>query len=469
MASILVVEDDRLARRTVVADLRDAGFHDPVEAENVAAARRELAQHPFDLVLLDLGLPMDESDLLPRHGAGLELVSEIAGLGPDAPDVIVVTSVDLLDVAVDAMRRGARDYVQKPFDPVELIRRAENALSARSKTQEVRELRSMVAKSSSFEAIIACSPAMAQVETIVRRVARGNSTVLIIGETGTGKELIARAVHFASKRREQPLVTVNCPAIPAPLLESELFGHVQGAFTDARTTRRGKVEMANGGSLFLDEIGDMGLEIQAKVLRLIQEKEFERVGSDKVSKVDVRIIAATHRDLKKEVAANRFRSDLYYRLNVIPLVLPPLRDRPMDIPLLADHFLTRFNQSLGTRVAGFSGEAMALLQEHSWPGNVRELQNIVECLVNLIESDEVITVEDVSATMRARGQVPPSPARSTQPLSHSGTLREKLQAYERLLIEEALRTAGGNKTQAANLLGISRPALYDRLALHGLG
>ncbi len=470
MASILVVEDDRLARRTVVADLRDAGFHDVVEAEDVVGTRRALAQNPFDLVLLDLGLPMDEQDLLPRHGAGLDLVSEISQAGSEAPDVIVVTSVDSLDVAVDAMRRGARDYVQKPFDPVELIRRAENALSARHKTQEVKELRRIVAQSSGFEAIISGSAAMARVESVVRRVARGNSTVLITGETGTGKELIARALHFASKRREKPLVTVNCPAIPAPLLESELFGHVQGAFTDARATRRGKVERAHGGTLFLDEIGDMGLEIQAKVLRLIQEKEFERVGSDKVTPVDVRIIAATHRNLEESVADNRFRSDLYYRLNVVPIALPPLRDRPEDVPLLAEHFLAKFNQSLGTRVAGFTPEAIALMQQHSWPGNVRELQNLVECLVNLIETEETITAEDVRATLQSRGaQAPAATAAATSPLPSGGTLRENLHAYERRLIEEALRNAGGNKTQAANSLGISRPALYDRLALHNLG
>ena len=463
MSAILVVEDDRLPRRAAVADLEDAGLGTVTAVEHMQGARDALAQEPFDLVLLDLGLPRDADDPLPRQDAGLEIVTEIVALGDHAPDVIVVSANEDFEVVVDAMRRGARDYLRKPFDPIELLRRVENTLVARRKSQEVKQLRRIVEQATGFQSIISRSPTMTRIESIVERVASRESTVLISGATGTGKELVARALHFNSPRREKALVTVNCPAIPSQLMESELFGHVKGAFTDARTSRRGKVEMAAGGTLFLDEIGDLDLGLQAKVLRLIQEKEFERVGSSQVTQSDVRIVAATHRDLEEEVAAGRFREDLFYRLAVVPIRLPALQERSEDIQLLAEHFLERFNASLGTRVAGFEAGAIAALQSHSWPGNVRELQNIVERLVNLVESNEAITESDVFAALTPLNQSGGVPGLPT-----SGGLRENMEKYERLLIEQAMSVAAGNKTRAAELLAISRPALYDRLALYGL-
>ncbi len=482
MARILVVEDERLVRRAIVDEIEQAQLGSVEGVGDLAAARAALAAEPIDVVILDLGLPETAEDALPRQGAGLALVDEICAQEGDVPDVVVVTSEASVEIAVDAMRRGARDYLRKPFDPVVLRRRIENIAVARSRGEEVEELRRVVARASGFNAIVYRSTSMGKVMDRVRRAARGNSTVLVRGATGTGKELIARALHFASARADGPCVTVNCPAIPSELLESELFGHVRGAFTDARASRRGKLEMADGGTIFLDEIGDMSPKLQAKILRVIQEREFERVGSSDTVKVDVRIVAATHQYLERLVEEGLFREDLYYRLNVLPIDLPALRERPADILPLAEHFLEQLNRTLGTRVGGFDDEAAALLRGAAWPGNVRELRNVVERVVNLMECGDSITKAEVVAAMEAPrprfagpdagaaadgGEArPPVLGDGFPPMD--GTLRENLDQLERALLVRALDSTGGNRSRAATLLGISRPALYDRLESHAL-
>ncbi|MAE71111.1 MAG: hypothetical protein CME06_11680 [Gemmatimonadetes bacterium] len=480
MARILVVEDEELIRRAMVDEVERASLGSVEGVGDIASARAALAAEPIDIVILDLGLPATADDTQPQQGAGLALVDEICGVSGDSPDIVIITSETSVEIAVDAMRRGARDYLPKPFDPIVLRHRIENLVVARSRGEEVKELRRVVERVSGVESIVYRSQIMRQVLDRVRRAARGSSTVLIRGETGTGKELVARALHFASPRSDDPFVTVNCPAIPSELLESELFGHVRGAFTDAHASRRGKLEMADGGTVFLDEIGDMSPKLQAKILRVIQEREFERVGSSVPVRIDVRIVAATHRHLEELVEQGLFREDLYYRLNVLPIELPPLRERPADIIPLAEHFLQRINRAAGTQVGGFDDEAAAMLRGASWPGNIRELRNVVERVVNLTEcGDSVGKAEIEIATENPR----PRHASSTGAADESaasvpvladgyppmdGTLRECLDRLEKTLIVRALDMTGGNRSRAAGLLGLSRPALYDRIERYGM-
>ncbi len=487
MTRILVVEDERPIRWRIMASIEEAELGTVTEAADIESARRVLVGSRFDLVVLDLGLPRSADDPEPRPVAGLELLDEIRSTPDDAPDVIVVTAEASTEVAVDAMRRGARDYLKKPFDPLELRRRLENVLSAGSRREEVRALRQVVERASGVEAIVYGSAAMQKVVDRIRRVARGDSTILVRGETGTGKELVARAIHFASPRADAPYVTIDTPAIPSNLLEDELFGHVKGAFTSAAGSRRGKVELARGGTLFFDEIGDMASDLQAKILRLLQERQFQPVGGEQRLDADLRVIAATHQDLEKGVSEGSFREDLYYRLNVVPIDLPPLRERSEDVLPLAHSFLEKFNRRLGTRIAGFDDAAAERLSADRWAGNVRELHNVVEQVANLVEEGHNITLEDVEAALAssARGarSCGGSLGAGTESNSHNtgavvmlddgfppmeGDLGACVERLEGVLIRRALTRARGNKTKAAALLGISRPALYARLERQGL-
>ena len=482
-ARILVVEDERAIRWQLVAGLEDADLGAVTEAADVETARRLLGASRFDVVLLDLGLPPTPEDPIAQPGAGLAILDDIHAASPDAPRVLVVTAEASPEIAVDAMKRGAFDYLRKPFDKIELQRRVDSVLRLATQEEDVRELRAVVRRASGLESIVHRSEKMARVIDRLKRVARGDSTVLIRGETGTGKELVARAIHHGSSRANRPYAIVDTPAIPASLLEDELFGHVKGAFTSAAGARRGKVEMARGGTLFFDEIGDMEPALQAKLLRLLQERQFQSVGGSTTVDADVRIVAATHQNLEQGVKEGWFRRDLYYRLNVVPIDLPPLRDRPEDVVPLAIHFLGEFNRSMGTRVKGLSPEAAELLTRNDWPGNVRQLRNVIEQLTNLVEDATDILGEDVRAALdtsaETRSLVRASSAHEPvvgQPALLpdgfpllEGDLRTCLERLEITLINRALDQAKGNRTKAAALLGLSRPALYGRLERHGLG
>ena len=476
MTRILVVDDERAIRWRIVAGIEAGDLGEVTEAADLKSARRELASGPFDLVILDLGLPQVAGESDPRPLAGLDLLDEIRARPESAPEVIVVTAEACVDVAVDAMRRGARDYLNKPFEELELRRRVENVLALGARQEEVRALQQVVERASGIETIVYRSKPMEKLVDRIRRVAKNDSTILVRGETGTGKELVARAIHFASARAEHPYVTVDTPAIPANLLEDELFGHVKGAFTSAAGQRRGKVELARGGTLFFDEIGDMAVELQAKILRLLQERQFQPVGGETPLAADVRVIAATHQDLETGVAEGWFREDLYYRLNVVPVDLPPLRERPEDILPLAEHFLEKFNRNLGTRVSGFDGAASERLASAPWEGNVRQLHNVVEQLANLVEEGRSVTLEDAEAALFSSSRLKRSIAADSagEGLLEDGfpelegDLASCIERLESVMIQRALGRAAGNKSKAAAILGISRPALYARLDRCGL-
>jgi two-component system, NtrC family, response regulator AtoC len=372
--------------------------------------------------------------------------------------VILMTAFSTIENAVEAMKRGAYHYVNKPFNLEEAVLLVEKALETSQLRREVRTLSSSQSREFGIEAIIGTSPAMEQVKSLLARVAASPaSTVLFTGETGTGKDLAAKAVHFSSNRAARAFVNITCSALPEQLLESELFGHERGAFTDARQQKRGLFETADGGTVFLDEIGEMTPGLQAKLLRFLEEKTFKRVGGLTDLRVDVRVIAATNRDLDQEVKAGRFREDLFYRLQVMPITLPPLRERRGDIPVLAHFFVDRFNREFRKRVRGMSPEARKLLEQYPWPGNVRELRNAIERAMLLIDR-EWLEPEDFATLTRTV-----TPARFRLP-SEGVSLEE----VERQLLVQALERADGNQTQAAQLLGINRDQVRYRIEKFGL-
>jgi DNA-binding NtrC family response regulator len=368
--------------------------------------------------------------------------------------VVLMTAFGSIDSAVEAMRSGAFDYLTKPFEPEAVILAVERALAHRALTLENEQLRRAVDRSGSLGELIGKSPAMREIFALIKRIAHGRSSVLVTGESGTGKEVVARAIHFHGDRTEKPFVPINCTAIPEGLLESELFGHVRGAFTGAHASKRGLFEKADGGTLFLDEIGDMGLVLQGKLLRVLQDREIRAVGGTQSVRVDVRIIAATNRDLEAEIAAGRFREDLFYRLNVIPIHIPPLRERPEDVPALVEAFLRRHADG---RRRFFAPEALERLLAHAWRGNARELENVIERALALSDA-ETLGPEDVPLP----GGVTPEKPRGEDFLAgaaaHGMTLHELSERYT----EQVLHSTGGNKVQAARILGIDRKTLYRR-------
>ncbi|HJX19403.1 MAG TPA: sigma-54 dependent transcriptional regulator, partial [Steroidobacteraceae bacterium] len=378
MGRILVADDHDALRRGLVRGLTDAG-HEVQEASNGNAAIEKLHDSYFDVVLSDL--KMGGSD-------GMDVLRTTRAMHPTTA-VILMTAFGSVNTAVEAMKTGAFDYVQKPFEIEEMEVKIEKALEMRRLKHELEYLRGTQQDIYEFDKIVGSSPALQHVLDIVKKVAKSNTTVLIRGETGTGKELIAGATHHNSLRNNRNFVKVNCAALQENLLESELFGHEKGAFTGALSTRMGRFEFAEGGTLFLDEIGDMSLQMQVKLLRILQERSFERVGSNRTIRCNVRIIAATHRDLEAAISAGRFREDLYYRLNVLPIVLPPLRGRTEDIPALVHFFVDAFNVEFKKRVRGVSNDAMRRLQTYGWPGNIRELRNAVERAMLLVEGHEL--------------------------------------------------------------------------------
>jgi len=447
---ILIAEDDDLNRQNLTELLESCGY----EVHAVADGRQALetyVQDVYDLVVTDLRMPnMD----------GLELLKQVKELNAEQL-VILVTGYGSVQTAVDAMKMGAFDYITKPLKD-DLVRiTVSRALSfARLKEENV-DLKDRLQDKFDFGKMIGYSDSMKKVFEKIEKVAKTDSTVLIHGESGTGKELVARAIHFNSDRKYRPLVPVNCGAIPEELLESELFGHEKGAFTGAIRTRIGRFELAQGGTIFLDEIGDMSPSLQVKVLRVIQEKQFERIGGVKTMTVDVRIITATNQDLEALVAAKKFREDLYYRINVIPIYLPPLRERGIDMAILANHFLKKFNEQKKRNVKAIDAKAMAALTSYPWPGNVREMENLIEMLV-VMKEDGVVTLEDLPNKIRKLNQGPAAVCPLDLP-DEGVDFNKMLVEYERDLILRALDKCGGVKNKAAKLLNLKRTTLVEKL------
>ncbi len=484
---ILIVDDEPVVRWTLAEALRSWGYQ-VVEADTVATALSTFEAHSPALVLLDIHLP---------DGSGLEALREIKQRQPDAV-VIMITSEVIVENLISALRGGAYDFIGKPIRLEELQVTLRNGLEARALRTEVHSFRRERSRHFSFDQIIGNSPALKEIIQLARRVAEsGAATVLLQGESGTGKDLIAKAIHYASRRADHPFITINCAAIPATLLESELFGYEKGAFTDAKTRKEGLFEQAEGGTLFLDEIGELELSLQAKLLRVLEDGAFRRVGGLKDVPLDVRIIASTNRDLKAASEVGAFRLDLYYRLSVIQIDIPPLCERGEDVILLADHYIHELNKQFGRHLRGLTPEVKEIFRAHRWRGNVRELRNVIERVMILEEGDLITTKylprgfeqEDRLAAASSSpmlsdaarrdltAQTEPSrsaaPAEQTEsPSAASGASRLQfefppegivLEQLEMQLVQQALQRSGGNQTRAAELLGISRDQLRYRL------
>jgi two-component system response regulator PilR (NtrC family) len=451
---ILVVDDEQSMRDVLSIMLKRAGYA-VTAASDGDEAIAHLGKEIFDLVITDLKMP---------KVGGLDVLKAVKASSPDTV-VLVITAFASAESAVEAMKHGAYDYLTKPFqvDEVQLIIR--NALERRRLSTENMLLKREMASQSSFAQIIGKSEAMQKVFDVVRKVADSKSNVLIFGESGTGKELVARAIHYNSARAPMPFVTVNCSAVPETLLESELFGHMKGSFTGAVSNKAGLFEVANGGTIFLDEIGDTSPATQVKLLRVIQEREFRRVGGTQDVKVDVRIIAATNKDLEKAVAEGTFREDLYYRLDVIPIVLPPLRLRTGDIPLLVQHFLDKFCRESGKPVPAITGEAMRALLEHEWRGNVRELENLIERVV-AFSSGQPVTEEEIRGWLHR--PVTPQQTYPTDLPEDGLDLEALINSIEKELLLKALERANWVKKKAARLLRLNTRSFRYRLEKYAI-
>jgi two-component system response regulator HydG len=443
--TILIVDDEQSHRLMLRAHLEGEGFQ-IVEASDGHEAVDRAAERSFDLVLMDIRMPtMDGIEALKR-------IKEATAATP----VIMMTAYGSINSAVEALQAGAIDYLTKPLDMDELIFKAKKALYYRHLEEENILQRERLGLRFDFSSIIGTSPRMKELFETLALAAPTEATVLLLGESGTGKELVANAIHQNSPRKDKPYVKVNCAALPETLLESELFGHEKGAFTGAIDKKKGRFERADGGTLFLDEIGEMSPPTQTKILRVLQEREFEAVGGTKTIEVDVRIIAATNKDLAEEVKRGKFREDLYYRLNVVPITIPPLRERTEDIPLLAEHFLRIYSEKNKRDITGFGPGMMEAFIGYNWPGNVRELENIVERTV-IMSRDDTISLEDlppVFAGPQPEGDRTPPPT----------SLRE----VERETILKTLHQTGGNRTHAAQILGITRKTLQNKIKEYGL-
>src|SRR6202162_2704398 len=444
--TVLVIEDEEKHRRVLGLHLSSGGY-----AVKAAGTAEEALKHAAeaDLVLTDLKLPgMD----------GLALLEKLHAQNVHTP-VIVMSAFGTVEIAVEAMKKGAVDFLPKPFSLDHLTVVVEKALEVRQLRDENRELREALGQRYQFENIIGRSAAMQEIFSTIMRVAPTRATVLLAGESGVGKDMIARAIHQHSPRKDRPFVKINCTAIPENLMESELFGYEKGAFTGANTSKPGKFEQADTGTVFLDEIGDVPASAQVLLLSILQEREFERLGSNKVKHIDVRVLAATNVDLRAALEQGTFREDLYYRLNVLPINIPPLRERKEDIPYLAQHFVKKLKNDLGSTVESISESAVQRLLEYHWPGNVRELENVLERSM-VLASGAVLEAGDVKLDLAPKPRI----------AATDGFLPEgmTLDDYERSIIREALHRANGNKSQAARLLGLTRNALRYRLSQMGI-
>ena len=443
--NVLVVDDD-LEMRALLRDVLEGHGYTVTLASNGQEALASLRDREYPVVLTDLRM---------KGMQGIELLTQIKQSWADT-NVILMTAFGSVETAIQAMKQGAYDYLMKPVKNDDLLRATERGFREALLRSEINRLRREVGKEFSFNQILGKSKPMREVFELIRRVANSPTNILITGESGTGKELVAKAIHYNSDRKDAPFVPINCAAIPDQLLESELFGHMRGSFTDAKGDKHGLFEEAHKGTLFLDEISELPITLQAKLLRAIQEKEIRRIGATKPISVDVRIIAATNLHLAEEVKAKRFREDLYYRLNVIEVKLPPLRDRREDIPLLVDGFLKKCGEARGKEVKGVTESALAMLMDYMWPGNVRELENVVERAVTLSRRDKIMPDD-----------LPPSVQGALGDRRVLGEAAEKtlpLHKIEKEYIKKILEKTGGNKYQAAQVLGIDRKTLYRKLA-----
>jgi two-component system NtrC family response regulator len=454
---ILVVEDDQSLRRVTQAQLERAG-HIATAVADVAQALETLRRQPHDLVIADLNLP----DM-----SGLDLLKTVRTEFPEIA-VVIVTAYGTIETAVEAIKFGAYDYLTKPVHPDELRALVTRVLERHRLIEEVQMLRTTIDRKFGFENIIGSSNTLLQVLSSAASVAHTDANVLICGETGTGKELLAKAIHFNSPRRDRPFVVISCGSIPRELLESELFGHIKGSFTGAEAHKKGKVESADGGTVFLDEIGEMPLDLQVRVLRLVQEHEIEKIGATNTQRVNVRILAATHRNLERRASEGLFREDLYYRLSVIPITLPPLRDRRDDIPTLVAEFFGRAKRKHNKPDLSLPPHLMQYFVNYRWPGNIRELENLVERIVLLSSSDQV-SIDNLPENLRkATGVALVGDDHAEvvhMPMETEGL---SLEAVEREVIIQALRKFDWNQTQAARYLDISRKTLTYRIAKHGI-
>ena len=451
---ILIAEDDRATRQLLIEYLSQEGYEVTGANDGEDALDIIRKYDDFDVLITDLKMPKLD---------GIGLLSKIRIEKPEIV-VLMMTGYASVDTAVQAMRLGAEDYISKPVNLEELRMQLSKAIEKRSIKHENIVLKEQLKDKYSFEDIIAKSELMQNVFQLIKKIADSDSTVIVYGESGTGKELVARAIHHNSHRRNKPLVPVNCGAIPEELLESELFGHEKGAFTGAHRTKPGRFEMADKGTIFLDEIGDMSPNLQVKILRVLQQHEFERVGGVQPIKVDIRVIAATHRDLDKAMKEKKFREDLYYRLNVIPVVVPPLRERKSDIPLLVSCFTDEFNSEKGKNISDISGKALEVFLKYNWPGNVRELKNMIERLV-VLKCNGVIELEDLPEKLRIACS--DSGGEHELPfvkLPEDGTsFSTMVTNFEKQLILQALDKSSGVKNRAAKLLNMNRTTLVEKI------
>ncbi|MBI4639754.1 MAG: sigma-54-dependent Fis family transcriptional regulator [Candidatus Tectomicrobia bacterium] len=446
-ADILIVDDEEHMLALLKKVLERQGFSVHTTSRGMEAIEL-LKDQTFDLLLTDL--------VMPEIG-GMEILKEAKDLSPET-FVVIMTGFGSIDSAVQAMKAGAYHYISKPFKMDEVRIVIERALEEKKLRQEVASLRNEVRKKYSFDNIIGKSKVMQELFDLIQRIAKSKATVMIYGKSGTGKELVAKAIHYNSPRRKGPFVVVNCSALPETLLESELFGHVKGAFTGAMANKKGLFEEAQGGTIFLDEIGEISQTIQVKLLRVLQEGEIKRVGESSSIRVDFRLIAATNRDLKEAVAEGRFREDLFYRLNVIPLILPELRERREDIPLLAHHFLLKYGQENSSEIRDISKEAMEILVNYPWPGNVRELENVIERAITLGRSQTILLSD-----------LPPYMREEQSAISEKNIVGDvSLEEMEKAHIEQVLKKTGGHQTNAAAILGIDRRTLHRKIKIYRL-
>jgi two-component system, NtrC family, response regulator AtoC len=447
LPTMLVVDDEPAILESFVAIFE--GRFNVLTARSGKEALSRIARESINVVFLDIALPGED---------GLQVLRSIRQLDGNVA-VIMATAFDSARKAVQALQWGACNYITKPFDAQELISIADKAVQQELLAREIVSLRGL-REQCQFENIIGKSKKIRAIFSVIEKVVANEATVLISGESGTGKELVARAIHYNSLRKHKPFVPINCAGIPASLLESELFGHERGAFTDASCLKLGMFELAHEGTLFLDEISGLKHEVQANLLRALEEREIRRLGGSKIIKIDVRIIAATNIDLRQAVEAGEFRHDLFYRLNVIPVFVPPLRERKEDIPLLTAHFVHKYNQVFRKNVEGFSADAMRYLMDYDWPGNIRELKNVIERMIAL-KDEGVIVPQDLPFDMFVKGSV-------DKRINPEGALREASRDFEKQYIEAVLGRVDGNQVKAAKILGIHRNALFNKMKSYGL-
>jgi len=450
MKHVLVIDDERGTRESVKAVF--SGRHDVSAASNTTEGLDVLGRRTVDLIFLDVMTPQKD---------GLSFLKEVHGIYPDLP-VIMISACTSLRPVVEAMRVGAYDYIQKPFDVEELRSLASRALENASLRHRVRTLESDVAREFPIGQIIGDAPPFAQALADAHEAAAADATVLILGETGTGKELVARMIHTLSARRDEPFVAVPCATLPEALMESELFGHEKGAFTGADKQKPGRFDLTGSGTLFFDDLAEISLPTQARLLRVLQEKEYLRVGGTRPLRTEARVLAATSRDLRKEVRAGRFREDLYAHIGIAPVTLPPLRQRSSDIPKLALHFLDRARRALGAATEGFEPDAMDAMRRYTWPGNIRELKNVIERMLMLYGREKTIRIQSLPEEFLARND-PPADGRPPGAARLPCNYQTCVDSFDRSLIEEALRQTGGIQTKAAKLLGTTRRILRYRM------